>query len=62
MMYGNAMYIKRYSNPKPGRKPEMMEEASKKAKKARKKPTRKNANTYARIKKGVQTGTYSSDG
>ena len=40
----------------------MMEEAPKKAKKARKKPTRKNANTYARIKKGVQTGTYSSDG
>ena len=58
------MYVKRYVNPNPGRKPSepTVMEAAEKPKKARKKPTRKNANTYARIKKGVQTGAYSSDG
>lgn len=58
------MYVKRYMNPNPGRKPSepTVMELSSKPKKERKKPSRKNANTYARIKKGVQTGTYSSDG
>lgn len=63
MMYKNAMYVKRYVNPNPGRKAseEPVVEAAKKPKKPRKKPSRKYNNTYARIKSGVRTGKYSDD-
>ena len=63
MMYKNVMYVKRYVNPNPGRKPseDSVVEAAEKPKKRRKKPSRKNNNTYARIKSGVRTGKYSDD-
>ena len=47
------MYVKRYSNPNPGRKP--MDESEEK-------PKAKSRKTYKRKKAGTATGKYSSDG
>jgi len=45
------MYVKRYTNPNPGKKPEVAE-----------KPKAKPKKTYRRKKSGTATGKYSSDG
>jgi hypothetical protein len=47
------MYVKRYSNPNPGKKPEVESEA---------KPKAKPKKSYKRKKAGTATGKYSSDG